>query len=432
MELLIGLIAELLLIALAPLGAVIAGLFGALAELVSATFAALIGGAAAAQSTSPKRSAPKADQTKPKRRRIWRYVVLAPLALAAISIVIINQFFFSPALRWGVDLAASRAGYSVEIDTVDGSIWSGTLILTGLTIVGRGTDGTETAVTAGLIDVDLAVLSLLTSTARIDRLAASDVEVSVKKASSTDDDAVQNDSEKGRGGRRFEVEVLSVDNATMHIEHPTHGKHKMRIETAQVAPLRSRLAAFDLLFRSNLEGSINRAGLLVSTVPVPGRGRRTEWALEEIKLETLAAFTDAAPIRWFDGGRISASMQDVWRRDDITMDTNWNISLDNASVRVPEGAGLSEAVIVRALDEVVTSRRGDVELVFRLTLDKDGFRDSASGDLSAWWAAMVKGIAQAVATVEPVTPDEAEGRLNGMTRGMRDFLGIKRDDDSDD
>lgn len=422
MELLFGMIAELLVVAMMPLFGILGAVFGAIAEAVLTLIGAIFGGAVAT-----RRDSQPQPPVRKKRRRIWRYVLLVPVFVVGIGVFVLNQFFFAPTMRWAVDQVASRTGYVIEPGTIEGDLWTGQLALGDLHIAGQNADGTAADVTVGLLEADLAVLSLLTSNVRLDRLVAADVDVQVKRAAGG---AVSTDAApKQKSGRRFTVEMLDLTNAVMVVQQPDGARHELEIETARVEPLRSNWAPFDLLFRSNLEAQFDGADLRVVTTPIDGNGRRTEWELERMDLTTLAAFTDAAPIRWFEDGTISAQMQDEWRRDDISIDSGWEIRLRDAEIGMGNVRGVAEAVLARALAEVVDAQRGDAEFAFRLQLDEDGFRDSASGDLTAWWDAMIRGLAHAVAAIEPTgTADEAEGRLRGFTQGVRDVLGIERDD----
>ncbi len=422
MELLVGLIAQLLFVAMALFLAILAAFFGAIFEAVLTLIGTLFGGAVMA-----RRSGQAPAPVRQKRRPFWRYVLLVPLVVVLAGLFVLNQFYFGPTVRWAVDRVANVTGYTIALGTVEGDLWSGQLTLGDLHLVGQTANGTAADVTVGRLEADLAVLSLLTPNVRLDRLLAADVDVAVQRVASPPSSA--DAPRKDHGGRRFTVELLDVTNAVMQVEQPDGATHALEIETARVAPLRSNWAPFDLLFRSNLEASFDGADLRVSTVKIAGDGRRTELALDRMDLTTLSAFTDAAPIRWFADGTISARMQDEWRRDDIAIDTGWEIQLRDAEIGLGNVRGVGEAVLARALAEVVDARDGDVELAFRLQLDEDGFRDSASGDLTAWWDAMINGVAQAVAAMEPTAEaDETEGRLRGFTQGVRDVLKIERDD----
>ena len=417
MELLVALIAELLIAALLPVIAILGSVLAAAIELILVVILGLRG-----KRPRQKDDMPRPARVTPRQRRGLRMVLLAPVVLILGGLVVANQFFFAPTVRWAADFAASRAGYLVEIGTVAGNLWTGELELERLLISGQTDDLAATSVSARLVDIDLAVTSLLSRTVRLDRLTVDDLDVVVRKQASAPSD----DRNPQKTIRSFAVEALAVTDAEMVVENFEGQRHILRITKAQAAPLRSRSAAFDLLFRSNLDATVGGTDLTVKTSVIDGDGRRTEWEIDALDLRSLAAFTDAAPVRWLDGGTVSARMQDEWRRDDLTIDSAWQINLRNAVVAVPDGAGMTETILVRALAKVAEAKRGDIDLSFRLMLDEDGFRDNASDDLSAWWAAMVKGIARAIAERENADAAETEDRLQGFTQGVRNLLGLER------
>ena len=95
---------------------------------------------------------------------------------------------------------------------------------------------------------------------------------------------------------------------------------------------------------------------------------------------------------------------------------------------MPRGAGIEEMLLAGAFAKVVEAQGGDADFAFQLRLDEEGFADSASGDLSAYWRAMVQGVARYVAAREDVDADEAETRIDDITNNVRRLLGVKREE----
>lgn len=412
MELLIVLVAELLLAVMVPVIAIMGGIFGLLLDVFLWVF-----GAGASRRKFRSQSAPVTGR---KRRKAMRVALVGLLLITLGGLEVVNRFYFAPTMRWVADVAASRAGYSVDIAQIEGNLWRGMLRMEGLKMRGRTQDGATATLTARAVDLDLVLSSLLRGTVRLSQLSASDLEVLAQQSAATEQ------LRRGEGGRQFAVEDMKIVNATMVVETAGGGRHTLRISEGRAQPLRSRCAAFDLLFRSNLDAMLDGTALTVRTQVIDGNGRHTEWALDELDLKSLAAFTDTAPVRWFDGGTVSARMEDSWRLDDVTIDSDWDISLRDARVAVPEGAPMSETLLVGALAEISQRSRGDLDLAFRLQLDENGFRDSASADLSAWWAALVRGLAAALAASEGIDAHEVESSIQRNTQQLRDLLGIQR------
>ncbi|MGB3313224.1 MAG: hypothetical protein WBB85_02335 [Albidovulum sp.] len=111
--------------------------------------------------------------------------------------------------------------------------------------------------------LDIDILSLLWSVPTIEDVAlrqvTGDLVLPLKAESDTDDPAT------GKPRRDFIVELGRFEALDLTVAQGDKPSHRIEIARASVEPFRSRMAVFDVFFRSNLGARIDRVPLSVVT-----------------------------------------------------------------------------------------------------------------------------------------------------------------------
>ncbi|MDA3874693.1 MAG: hypothetical protein PF795_12135, partial [Kiritimatiellae bacterium] len=148
----------------------------------------------------------------------------------------------------------------------------------------------------------------------------------------------------------------------------------------EVSPLRSRFYAFDLLFRSNLDGTIGDGRILIETQG-DGDGRTSRWLAEDLRVEWMSAFM-SPPWNGLAEGRMDVEVRDAWllRKDEVFIDLFWLIRFSELTLREPEGGTLREKafqkLFVRQFRERMRDR--ELELGFELRVQEGEISGSMS------------------------------------------------------
>ncbi|MGB7260758.1 MAG: hypothetical protein WBC68_01705 [Albidovulum sp.] len=418
MELLVILLAEALAALLAPLFGLLGAILALLLEAIFLLISSLLGGRSKARAA--RDPAPERRPVQYALSRRWLHIPAIFAVLIGGVLLGINAFFFEPALRFGLDRVGERTGYDVQFDAASGSLLNGHVVLEGASVTRGGAAGPVADIKAEHVVLDVALLSLLSSERRIERLELSGVTGALALPAVEAVDAKAEPQKKQR--RRFVVEDVRIADVDLSVAHGSQTPYRIEIVRAEAAPFRSRLAVFDLFFRSNLEARIDGTPLRVATREIAGQGRRTEWDFDQVPGVLLARFVPRAPVNWLKAGMISVHVEDEWAREDRRIDMDWTIALDGVRVSAPEGAGIPERVSIAALDKVLALRDGDADFNFTLDLDREGLETSSSGDLTALWDALKDGVAAAVAATTETPKDVVKGQIGKASDALRNLI----------
>jgi hypothetical protein len=308
-------------------------------------------------------------------------LILAELLVALLApvfgLIIGVLAAIDPMLRFALGQVEAKTGYAVTYARASGNLQTGQLELAGAGVSRHADEGLTMELQIEGFSLDLALLSLLSGTPRIEDLAVSGV-------SGTIVTPPKNEGQVANKPRRsFTVEAGRFDRIDLSVGHQQANAHRIEIASADETPFRSDMALFDLFFRSNLDGRIDGVPLRIATNVIAGNGRSTEWAFDTAPAATLAGLTERAPLNWLSEGTISTHVTDEWRLDDRAVSMNWSIALDGVRVAAPAGAGVAQRVTAGALAKAAAAQGGSAPFDFTLTLDKERLETSSSGDLDA-------------------------------------------------
>lgn len=184
----------------------------------------------------------------------------------------------------------------------------------------------------------------------------------------------------------FTVEQVNLRGCELTLVLPETGEDvPISIPYWEVSPLRSRFYAFDLLFRSNLEGTIGDGRVKIETQG-EGKGRNSRWLAENMRVEWMSAFM-RPPWNGLAAGRMDVEVQDTWllQKEEVFIDLFWLIRFSELSFREVEGGSLREKAVqklfARHLHEQMRDR--ELELGFELRVQEGEISGSMSEALVA-------------------------------------------------
>ena len=326
------------------------------------------------------------------RKRMVSFIGI-PVALVIMPVIVANLFFFEPVARWATDRISSQTGMTIAYDEVEGDLFAGQLSITGLTVRKPAETGAEIDLAVQNATIDVSVLSVLTRERQVQELMIEGVDgrfaASAPAVTEGSKDARPDTAKKKS---YFAVSNLRISDVSVEIIPVDRPAIQLQILDAKSQHFRSRFAAIDFFFRSNLDARVNGVPLSVKTEAVTENSLRTAWRLESAPVELIGDLINRAPATWFQDGSLTIEVDDFWDLDDLTVDMDWRLFLEGAQIAAPEGAGLRERALAAALNKFVERRPEGVELAFQLYLDEESFEASGSRDLTALWDAFLPAL----------------------------------------
>ena len=345
MEALILIIGELVFAILAPFVTLVVDVFAAIIGFLLSLFSSGAGN---------KTAKPRRGQTN----RAARGVAVALGCVAAVifaALWIVNSFYFDSTVRYVFDAAEKRTGVVTACDAIDGSLFAGRIELTDCSLQRSSHPNTTFELAVDRVALDLRMSSLL-GTAHIDSAAVDGLSGWIRGGPRQASTGEESQSEKPR--RAFEIGELSIARTNIDLAGVNRDgmpfELDIEIEHLSSAPLRSRLAFFDILFRSNAAGSIAGAPFSISMSEIED-GRQTAWRASNVPVASFGALAGGS-LAWFRDGTVDIAIDDRWQRgDSLDIDLDWRLAFSRHQGRSTaghRGRGSNRVRAARALRQL--------------------------------------------------------------------------------
>jgi hypothetical protein len=138
------------------------------------------------------------------------------------------------------------------------------------------------------------------------------------------------------------------------------------------SPLRSNWALFDILFRSNADGSLLGRPFKIASSG-DDAGRVTAWSVSDLPVEALDAMI-GGPFSLITQGRCDVQVTDRWRLgvDDV-IEMDWKIILHDVHGEVPAELTGTRRTLAIAVVAMLNASPEQVPLGFTLHIDRNRF-----------------------------------------------------------
>ncbi|MFK8014762.1 MAG: hypothetical protein AB8G17_04935 [Gammaproteobacteria bacterium] len=420
MEAIAIIIGELIFAALAPLVMVIIDAVGVVVGIIWSTI-------------SGRRRSENQGATGGTARTV-SVVALGLAVLIFLTIFIVNQFFFSDAVRRVLTTVENRSGISTACRDIDGSLFFGKIDLRDCSIRRSTHDASTFDLTVTHLFVDVSLLSLI-GTTDIESVNVAGVNGWATRHRPASSEP-ESDEHKIKPRRAFDIEQLDVSdiNLTITGTNPDDNPFEIQIVVDELhsSPLRSGLALFDILFRSNARGSIAGAPFDISTQRLP-EGRTTAWRAQNVPVASLGALT-GGPLSWFSDGVVDVNVDDQWQRDgalDIAL--KWQLNFHDVAVNPPPGSGAFTRLASKPVTAYINRLDGEFPLAFEMVINEDQFEYASSAAAAGLWSAVgdaAKGVLEKIG-VSNEEATETGKTLKEGAKALFDRLRKPKEDTTD-
>ena len=392
---LIGLISEALSgIAVLSAGALVGflgSLFSALVNLVSAVIGPLAGKRVAVGAHPPtssqadSRRVPPAGSPMPKRQspRWARWLMIASLGMLGLvvaAVLVIDIWFADDLLRWALAGQERRSGVHVESEKIAASLLRGRYELSGVRATRHDHPAGEIDLSARTVSVSVPFWSAWKRTVPIRSVRIDGLRGSYHLGRSEGKNASQADDEQGyrsspdlerKPPRKFSIESLEVADVEVEVTDYTRRRPialPITIGRMTSSPLRSNWALFDILFRSNADGTLMGRPFRITTGG-DENGRETKWSISDLPVEALSAMI-GGPFSLITEGRCDVRVTDRWQlTGDGLIEMDWKIVLHDLRCEVPPNLCGTRRALANAVVAMLNANPIEVPLGFTLGID---------------------------------------------------------------
>lgn len=376
MEALILIFGEMIFALLAPLVALVV-------DLVAAILASLF------SFLPSRRREPRLSSRAAKK------VLVALLAIAGIilgALAIINKFYFADSVRLVFDLLERRSGIEADCSDISGSVFSGEISLGNCAVARIRHPSSEFELALDHVELDLRLSSLF-GTAEVQTARIAGLKGSMNRHGPQDDAKGDKAVEKPR--RSFVIRDLTIEDVEINLSglNQDGGRFELPVNVASAtsAPLRSRLALFDILFRSNASGKIAGAEFEIRTAG-DSSGRETVWRASAVPVASFGAVAGGM-LSWFHDGAVDVYVEDTWQREgQLEIEMDWNLRFRDVEVQAPNSAGVMTRLATGPIVDYVNSHDGEFPFEFQMVISESQFEYKSSLAAAGLWTAVGESV----------------------------------------
>jgi len=445
MELLVGLLVEVLVSFVVAVVPVIASFAAEVIVWIADLFSG-IGGSSDIKPNVPTEAASQDEQDDPvsppadyRPSIAFKWIKRASVSVLVVTIaclIVINLLFLKPIGNWVLAKLEQRTGIEVIASGISGNLFTGTFRLTGLTAKREGLEKSSFDLKVAEVSGDLALNSLFFGTPRFDALSINGVSgrFDVKNRDKN------RKPEKIRTRRNFIVNHMMISDVALQFYNAKEEALEVSLTSVESRPLRSNYAVFDVFFRSDISGTLAGRTLEIRSAPTDD-GRATTWKIDQLPVSILGHFSDAPVISWLEQGTLDVDVTDSWKMTDrakINMD--WRLLANGVKMQVPADAGLMQKTVFIPAQKYLNGRDKPVDVSFSLVMNEEQFEGAASLEAANLWATVRDGFIKALARkyraagerVEqdgqaPVSQEEkARGLVDKATDSFKNLLDKRR------
>ena len=394
--------------------ALLAPIFLAIVELVAAVFGFGF-------SMIPSGNAPRWRAPALLRKGAAFLTILAVLIVGAVWVV--DRYYFAPSVRFLFGTMESRMGIEASCDGIEGSVFKGQVNLSDCDLRRLNDESLTFDLRVNELSLDVAMTSVL-STAVVEEAQVQGLKGWVRRdeTSNTGDDSAL---KANKPARAFIVQDLVVDTVELSLAGRNGDGERFEIpiiiNSIHSAPFRSRLALFDVLFRSNASGTIAGASFELATSMIDG-GRETTWRADKVPVADFGRMVGGA-LAWFEKGTVDLSVVDRWRTDEsLELDMDWRLNFDGVHVAAPKDSGVLKRALSQPLLAYVNDQGGQFPLEFQMVVNEDQFEYQSSLAAAGLWGAVGKSVNTGLKAIGVEINVDGEGTGDKLKEGAKSVL----------
>jgi hypothetical protein len=362
MEVLVVLVAECLVV---PLLLGIWLLAEAVLTLIVGGISLLVGAVAGGQKREMSGRERPALMVYPGERRPWlkraAIVLVSLLIVSLLGLLVVNYLFFEPAARLVLDKVKQRTGIEVTFGAASGNIFKGTVVLKRARLRRGHHQKSNFKLTAEEIAVDLDLMALLSLRPSLEYLRVEGLRGTFERTGKVD---------RQKPRRAYKIDELLVKNLEMTITDHTRGTQpivlQVKINRLESLAFRSRMALFDILFKSSASGVVNQAPFTVEMQDSED-GCGANWTVHRLQLDRAGEYL-FGDFNFIGRGSLDIEVLNRLQTAGVpAIEMQWRLVFRDIEVR---GA--------KRLAAYIKDHAKELALEFRFRIPEQDFKDAVS------------------------------------------------------
>ena len=307
---------------------------------------------------------------------------------------------------------------------MSGNLFTGSFAFSDVSAIQDNPEKARFNVSAKSVQANIDMLALLFGERSLEYASLRDASIQF----STPAQAPTEQPASSRSLPTFSIDHLELQSVTINVhdlrkETPTN--YEIAIHQLDCLPLRSRYLWFDILFRANLNASLNGSVLRIENSETAGV-RSTRLIARDIETSTLASLI-GGPFALFESGLATVEITDEWIHDKRTeIDMAWKLSVDNATAKPPDSTPKLLAPLVQVAVDNINKTPQRWQFAFSLRLTESYFDGATSLNAKQIWAEALPVFIEQLANLSGVSKNAVQEKTTKAIDAVKGFLDERR------
>ncbi|EDY83893.1 hypothetical protein VDG1235_3520 [Verrucomicrobiia bacterium DG1235] len=320
-------------------------------------------------------------------------IALGSLAIFTAALLLLNFVFLEQTVRFAVNKVETKTGFEIEYESMEGNLFTGAFAFEGLDITQTLAEKPQLSIQAQSLAANLSVWNFIFGSRVVDSASLSEASITLQTIAKPEEEKKsvfaiglawnENRLDGLTAGPaslvktpNYTIKDLKLSKLSIHVddrssETPTN--YDIAIDHFEAQPLRSHFAIFDLLFRSNLDGTLNGSRLTISNTESDGH-RHTKWATQDVPAGVLASLI-GGPFSLFEAGTVDVEVTDQWEAERVeSLELDWKIKVADAQARLPQATPKLLQPLAQVWVDNINQTEKDWEFGFQLQLSENQFK----------------------------------------------------------
>ncbi len=305
--------------------------------------------------------------------------------LFAGSLLVIEAYGTEPILNWSFRNLEARTGVRLTFAKASGGLLSGSLVLRQVHVVRENHPESNFDLTCSQMAIRFSVFEILCRQMGFHDLRIDQISGMYQRLSpvpGTDPPKLP------RAARNFPIGHLQINDATIDFSDATVDgepvKFALLVKSLECRPFRTAYAPYEVIFRSNVEGTIDDHPFSVQSTNTT-LGPKTVWRVTGMPINLAGSYL-GGPFRWLREGECDIKVEQQMRenpRGPVTLDAQ--LVLRNIQPGVPGDIKPAVAIAAQLLMTKLKKLPKEKELRFTLNLDPDKFDLTTTASTGQLW-----------------------------------------------
>jgi len=320
-----------------------------------------------------------------------KFITIGFLVISVSVLLLMNFYYFDQSVKWALNKTYNKTKIRITYDKISGNIFTGHLSIVGLRATRKNNVYSDFDIRIKNTTLKASYFTSIFGNYEISSLNLRQVKGEIRRFNKKPKKQKRDYTIRNLNIRDFQLKLVDLRS---NRKRPVL---LVKLNSITTKTLTRKYAAFCILFKSNLQGTINKAPIKIQT-NLKKVIRETKWEIKNISVSIVEQISGRT-LPWLKSGVFDIQSKYTWSGNGVhDIHSKWNINLRNSYAQTPENLSRIKTLLYRAAVKYLNSNYGDHRINFKFRFDKEIFAHQTRFQVSRFWRSLFKGVLTGVLT----------------------------------